>query len=231
MAKKYFYAAINDNEARIVTTWDECAKITQNKRGGHSRKFLNRADAETYLFDKIDERDKRKQRAKPKRNRIYGSSSTQCKPTLDHLAIFLEPKTAVMPKKKIVTLSCSLGTDGKASKIKLSNGALLVVQTSVGAKAPLKRLELGYEALKVAEDTINGGADFVEIIGLDDSVGRTLCKLTPDWKGRGWLNSTGKQPANLELIKRMFDLYERFKGKVKLGQKPTENSDIDDLPF
>ncbi|OZS41601.1 hypothetical protein [Photobacterium sanguinicancri] len=216
----------------IRKTWAECSKITQNKAGGHSRKFSSNDDAEAYLLVKIDERDKRKQRDKPKRNRIYGSSPTQGKPTLDHLANFLELKTATSkPEKKHIILTCKHGTGGKASTISHSDGTVYVVQTTPGAKVPLKRLELASAAMKLADGAINANADSVEIIGLDDSVERTLCHLAPDWKERGWLNSAGKPPANLDLIKSMFELYEQIKGKVALGQKQVDKPDTHDAPF
>ncbi|MCG7584946.1 RNase H1/viroplasmin domain-containing protein [Photobacterium sp. OFAV2-7] len=49
-----------------------------------------------------------------------------------------------------IILTCELGTGGIASTITHSDGTVHVVQTTPGAKAPLKRQELGYEALKVA---------------------------------------------------------------------------------
>lgn len=130
-----------------------------------------------------------------------------------------------------IILTCELGTGGESSTIISSGGGEYIIQTTLGAKAPRKRLELGYEALKAAVEVIKHGADSVEIDGLDDSVERTLCHLAPNWKANGWLNSAGKTPANLDLIKSLLEVYEQIKDKVTLGPRQAEVPDTDDVPF
>jgi len=132
---------------------------------------------------------------------------------------------------KSITLICKLGTGGHGSAIKSLGFDTHIIETSKGATPALMNLELGYAALKLADNHIKQGADTVEIIGLNVSVGNTLNNFAPNWKANNWLNSAGKTPANLELVQSVFELYERIKGKVTLGAKQAVKANTDDLPF
>ncbi|MGK0270970.1 MAG: ribonuclease HI [Cocleimonas sp.] len=134
-------------------------------------------------------------------------------------------------KKKYVVQTCLLGVGGNDSIIDSSNGYPKKFKTSVGAKTAQMYLELGYAALKLADNHINQGADTVEILGLNASVGNTLNNFAPNWKANGWVNSSGKSPANLELVQSMLELYEQMEGKVTLGDKKPKAAHTDDLPF
>ena len=195
MAKKQkFYAAINDVEARIVTTWAECEVIAINTPGGTNKKCSTYEEAEQYLEKLVKERYARLKSKNPKRN----SSPKQ---------------------PKVIKLTCKLGTGGFGSTIKGFDCKPYIFKTSAGAKTALMNLELGCEALKLADNHIKQGADTVEILGLNASVGNTLNNFAPNWKANNWVNSSGKSPANLELVQSMFELYEQIKGKVTLGVK------------
>jgi len=228
MAKKpkyNFYAAINDKEARIVTTWAECAAIAIGKPGGDNKGAFTLEEAEKYLKQIIKERTARQKRNKPKRGR---NTNLPPKPKggLSYLAKVGAPK-----QLKVVTLTCKLGTGGNGSMIKSLDCDTHVIKTSKGATPALMNLELGYAALKLADNHIKQGADTVEILGLNASVGKTLNDYAPDWRANGWFNSLGKSPANLHVIQPMFELYERIKSKVALGAKQPKAANTDDLPF
>jgi len=219
-----FYAAINDKEARIVTTADE-SKAIYEEPGGHNKGTSTYKEAEFYLRRFIEVRTERLQRKKPKRNR-YSNSSPNPKMDLSYLAEFIAPK-----QPKVVTLTCELGTGGNGSMIKSLDCDTHVIETSKGAKSPLMNLELGYAALKLADYHIKQGADTVEILGLNVNVGKTLNDYAPKWEANNWLNPLGKSPANLELVQSMFELYEQIKGKITLGAKQSKAVHTDDLPF
>jgi len=219
-----FYAAINDKEARIVTTADE-SKAIYEEPGGHNKGTTTYKEAEFHLRRFIEVRTERLQRKKPKRNR-YSNSSPNPKMDLSYLAEFIAPK-----QPKVVTLTCELGTGGLASMIKSLGCDTHVIKRSKGATPSLMNLELGDAALKLADYHIKQGADTVEILGLNVSVGVTLNNYAPKWKANNWLNPTGKTPANLELVQSMFELYERIKSKVALGAKQPKAANTDNLPF
>lgn len=84
MSNFNFYAAINDSEARIVKTWAECKLIAVGQSGGDKKGAYTYKEAEGYLCEMIEQRDKRLERNKPKRNK-YSGSPIQGKATLDHL--------------------------------------------------------------------------------------------------------------------------------------------------
>ncbi|SGZ10009.1 Putative uncharacterized protein [Moritella viscosa] len=221
----YYYASINNNDARVVTTWAECAAIAIGKPGGDNKGAFTYEGAEKYLKQLIKERTARLQSKKPKRNR-YSNSSPNPKIDLSYLA-----KVGAPQQPKIVTLTCELGTGGLGSTIKSLDCDTYVIETSKGATPALMNLELGYAALKLADYHIKQGADTVEIMGLNASVGNTLNNFAPNWKTNNWLNPSGKTPANLELVQSMLELYERIKGKVTLGAKKPKAAHTDDSPF
>ncbi|EDM69283.1 hypothetical protein PE36_07342 [Moritella sp. PE36] len=228
MAKKpkyNFYAAINDKEARIVTTWAECAAIAIGKPGGDNKGAFTLEEAEKYLKQITKERTARQKRNKPKRGRNT-NLPPKPKEDLSYLAKVSAPK-----QPKVVTLTCKLGTGGLGSTIKSLDCDTHIIETSTGAKTAQMYLEFGYAALKLADYHIKQGADTVEIIGLNASVGNTLNNFAPNWKANNWLNSAGKSPANLELVQSVFTLYGRIKAKVTLGVKQPKAAHTDDLPF
>ncbi|NQX97166.1 MAG: hypothetical protein HRT73_04695 [Flavobacteriales bacterium] len=219
-----FYAVINDNFAGVAKTLNE-AKAIYEKPGGHNKGFSTYKEAERYLPKLIKVRTKRLQRKKPKRN-SYDNSSPNPKMDLSYLAEFIAPK-----QPKVVTLTCELGTGGNGSMIKSLDCDTHIIKTSKGAAPALMNLELGYAALKLADYHIKQGADTVEILGLNVNVGETLNNYAPKWKVNNWLNSSGKSPANLELVRSMLELYEQIKGKVTLGAKQSKAVHTDDSPF
>ncbi|QUM78059.1 hypothetical protein HWV00_18595 [Moritella sp. 24] len=223
--KYKFYAAINDTEARVVTTWAECAAIAIGKPGGDNKGAFTHEEAEKYLKQLIKERTARLKSNKPKRNR-YSNSSPNPKMDLSYLAKVGAPK-----QPKVVTLTCKLGTGGNGSTIKSLDCDTHIIKTSKGATPAQMYLELGYEALKLADNHIKQGADTVEIIGLNASVGNTLNNFAPNWKTNNWVNSSGKPPANLEVVQSMLELYEQIKVKVTLGTKQSKAAYTDILPF
>ncbi|TVU59040.1 hypothetical protein FQP88_20985 [Vibrio atlanticus] len=129
--------------------------------------------------------------------------------------------------RKHVKFECDLGTGGKSSQIKRVSGGVTLVEHEMGAKAPRKRLELGYAALKLADDALKQGADTVEILGLDATVVNTLTIWAEGFKLRDWKASSGKPLANIELVKPMVALYDAIKVKVSLGKREESES----LPF
>lgn len=129
--------------------------------------------------------------------------------------------------KKHVKFECNLGLGGKPSQIKRVSGGVTQVEHEIGAKAPLKRLELGYKALKLADEALKRGADTVEILCLDATVVNTLTIWTEGFKLRDWKASSGKPLANIELVKPMVALYDAIKVKVFLGKREESES----LPF
>ena len=129
--------------------------------------------------------------------------------------------------KKHVKFECNLGLGGKLSQIKRVSGGVTQVEHEIGTKAPRKRLELGYAALKLADDALKQGADTVEILGLDVSVVNTLTAWASKWKLQDWKASSGKPLANIELVKPMVALYDAIKVKVSLGKREESES----LPF
>ncbi|MBB1465793.1 hypothetical protein H5300_21210 [Vibrio sp. SG41-7] len=129
--------------------------------------------------------------------------------------------------KKHVKFDCDLGSGGKSSQIKKVSGGVTQVEHEIGTKAPQKRLELGYAALKLADDALKQGADTVEILGLDVSVVNTLTAWASKWKLQDWKASSGKPLANIELVKPMVALYDAIKVKVSLGKREESES----LPF
>lgn len=226
MAKKpkyNFYAAINDNNARIVTTWDECAAIAVGTPGGDKKGTSTYKDAEVHLQRLIKERTARLKGKNLKRNR---NSSPKPKEDLSYLLQYAEPK-----QPKVIALTCKLGTGGNGSTIKSLDYDTHIFKTSAGATPALMNLELGGEALKLADYHIKQGADTVEILGLNVSVDNTLNNYAPNWKANNWLNSAGKPPANLELVQSMLELYEQIKSKVTLGAKKLKAAHTDNLPF
>ncbi len=54
-----FYAVVNDKEAKIVTSWDECKLICNGKPGGKSKKADTLEQARLYLQQLINERNHR----------------------------------------------------------------------------------------------------------------------------------------------------------------------------
>lgn len=224
MAKKQkynFYAAINDKDDRIVSTWSECADIAIGKPGGDNKGAFTYEEASKYLKTLKKERTARLKRNKPKRN-----SPPKTKDDLSYLNQCLASK-----HPKNIILTCKLGTGGFGSTIKSLDFDTHIMKTSKGATPAQMYLELGYEALKLADYHIKQGADTVEILGLNASVGNTLNNFAPNWKANNWLNPKGQSPANLELVQSMFELYEPIQGKVTLGSKQAVTTHTDDLPF
>lgn len=129
--------------------------------------------------------------------------------------------------RKHVKFECDLGAAGKPSQIKRVSGGVTLVEHEMGAKAPRKRLELGYAALKLADDALKQGADTVEILGLDVTVVNTLTVWADGFKLRDWKASSGKPLANIEIVKPMVALYDAIKAKVSLGKREESES----LPF
>ncbi|MCF0220860.1 MAG: viroplasmin family protein [Fibrobacter sp.] len=49
MAKQKFYGIKTPTESKIVTTWEECEKFTQGKKGVKYKSFGTRAEAEAWI--------------------------------------------------------------------------------------------------------------------------------------------------------------------------------------
>ena len=49
MPKQKFYAVKSENEKKIVTTWDECLKLTHGVKGVLFKSFGSREEAEAWL--------------------------------------------------------------------------------------------------------------------------------------------------------------------------------------
>lgn len=128
-----------------------------------------------------------------------------------------------------LALTCYFGGKNADSTITCSDGKSEIVVLSSGATAKLKYLELAYAAIKVADNEISNGVDFVEVWGVDGSVLVTMNEWAPRYRERGWLNSFGKPIAHREVIEPMLALYEKLGDKVKLntGEQPVDN----DAPF
>ncbi|HCH6137034.1 TPA: hypothetical protein NK184_003493 [Vibrio parahaemolyticus] len=227
MSKTKYYAALNDQFADVVTSFEAAKKIFEGKPGGHNRKFNTYAEAEVYLLEKVKERDSRLKFNKPKRGK---RNPYQKKPTAMQLLGItpdsLEVKPAKAPK---LVLTCYFGGKNADSTITGSNGYFEVVTLTTGATAKLKYLELAYAAIKYADNAINGDVDCVEVWGVDGSVLVTLNEWAPKYRECGWVNSYGKPVANREVIELMLALYEKLGDKVKLntGEQPADN----DAPF
>ncbi|TOD45067.1 hypothetical protein [Vibrio parahaemolyticus] len=227
MSKTKYYAALNDQFADVVTSFEAAKKIFEGKPGGHNRKFNTYAEAEVYLLEKVKERDSRLKFNKPKRGK---RNPYQKKPTAMQLLGItpdsLEVKPAKAPK---LVLTCYFGGKNADSTIKCSDGKSEVVKLSSGATAKLKYLELAYVAIKYADNAINGGVDSVEVWGIDGSVLVTLNEWALRYRERGWVNSYGKPVAHREVIEPMLELYEKLGDKMKLntGEQPVDN----DAPF
>ncbi|EHY9860719.1 ribonuclease H family protein [Vibrio parahaemolyticus] len=134
-----------------------------------------------------------------------------------------------VPKFYKLVLTCYFGGKNADSTITGSNGKCEVVTLTIGATAKLKYLELAYAAIKVADNEISDGVDFVEAWGVDGSVLVTMNEWAPRYRERGWVNSYGKPVANREVIEPMLELYEKLGDKVKLNavEQPVD----DDAPF
>lgn len=217
MAKSNYthYLAITLDRIVVVNTADEAKKLTHKKDGGDIKGFDSHQEAMNAIPQYRAEIKRQMMKKKPKRNR-YSNSSPKPKADLSYLLQYAEPE-----KPKNITLTCKLGTGGFGSTIKSLDCKPHIIKTSAGAKTALMNLELGYEALKLADNHIKQGADTVEIMGLDASVGKTLNNYAPNWKVNNWLNPKVQSPANLHVIQPMLELYEQIKSKVTLGAKQT----------
>ncbi|MBF4425224.1 ribonuclease H family protein [Vibrio anguillarum] len=227
MSKTKYYAALNNKRAAVVTTHDEAKEIYENKPGGHNRKFNTYAEAEVYLLEKIKERDSRLNFNKPKRGK---RNPYQKKPTAMQLLGITPDSLEVKPAKATKrVLTCYFGGKSADSTIICSDGKSEIVVLSSGATVKLKYLELAYAAIKVADNEISDGVDFVEVWGVDGSVLVTMNEWAPRYRERGWVNSFGKPIAHREVIEPMLALYEKLGDKVKLnaGEQPIDN----DAPF
>lgn len=227
MSKTKYYAVLNDQSADVVTSFEAAKKIFEGKPGGHNRKFNTYAEAEVYLLEKIKERDSRLKFNKPKRGK---RNPYQKKPTAMQLLGITPDSLEVKPAKATKrVLTCYFGGKSADSTIICSDGKSEIVVLSSGATAKLKYLELAYAAIKVADNEISDGVDFVEVWGVDGSVLVTLSEWAPKYRECGWVNSYGKPVAHREVIEPMLVLYEKLGDKVKLntGEQPVDN----DAPF
>ncbi|EDL51443.1 hypothetical protein VSAK1_09123 [Vibrio mediterranei AK1] len=227
MSKTKYYAVLNDQSADVVTSFEAAKKIFEGKPGGHNRKFNTYAEAEVYLLEKIKERDGRLKFNKPKRGK---RNPYQKKPTAMQLLGITSDSLEVKPAKATKrVLTCYFGGKSADSTIICSDGKSEIVVLSSGATAKLKYLELAYAAIKVADNEISNGVDFVEVWGVDGSVLVTMNEWAPRYRERGWVNSYGKPVVNREVIEPMLELYEKLGEKVKLntGEQPVDN----DAPF
>lgn len=227
MSKTKYYAALNDQFADVVTSFEVAKKIFEGKPGGHNRKFNTYAEAEVYLLEKVKERDSRLKFNKPKRGK---RNPYQKKPTAMQLLGITPDSLEVKPAKATKrVLTCYFGGKNADSTITSSDGKCEVVALTAGATAKLKYLELAYAAIKVADNEISDGVDFVEVWGVDGSVLVTMNEWAPRYRERGWVNSFGKPVAHREVIEPMLALYEKLGNKVKLnsGEQPVDN----DAPF
>ncbi len=220
-----YYAAINDEEARIVNTWEQCKLIAISQSGGDNKGAETYDEAVGYLKELKRARKVRLAKKKPKRNKYSGNRP---KDNLAHLLGFLDSEpTPSTSKPKHVSLTCSLGSGGNVPMVSNSDGSEHEVAMTSGAKAPRKRLELGYAALKLADDALKQGADTVEILGLDVTVVNTLTVWADGFKLRDWKASNGNPLANIEIVKPMVALYDDIQAKVSLGKREESES----LPF
>ena len=227
MSKTKYYAVLNDQSADVVTSFEAAKKIFEGKPGGHNRKFNTYAEAEVYLLEKIKERDSRLKFNKPKRGK---RNPYQKKPTAMQLLGITPDSLEVKPAKATKrVLTCYFGGKNADSTITSSDGKCEVVALTAGATAKLKYLELAYAAIKVADNEISDGVDFVEVWGVDGSVLVTMNEWAPRYRERGWVNSFGKPVAHREVIEPMLALYEKLGNKVKLNsvEQPVDN----DAPF
>lgn len=227
MSKTKYYAVLNDQSADVVTSFEAAKKIFEGKPGGHNRKFNTYAEAEVYLLEKIKERDSRLKFNKPKRGK---RNPYQKKPTAMQLLGITPDSLEVKPAKATKrVLTCYFGGKNADSTITSSDGKCEVVALTAGATAKLKYLELAYAAIKVADNEISDGVDFVEVWGVDGSVLVTMNEWALRYRERGWVNSFGKPVAHREVIEPMLALYEKLGNKVKLnsGEQPVDN----DAPF
>ncbi|MQC28866.1 ribonuclease H family protein [Vibrio parahaemolyticus] len=227
MSKTKYYAALNDQFADVVTSFEAAKKIFEGKPGGHNRKFNTYAEAEVYLLEKIKERDSRLNFNKPKRGK---RNPYQKKPTAMQLLGITPDSLEVKPTKSSkLVLTCYFGGKNADSTITSSDGKCEVVALTAGATAKLKYLELAHAAIKSADNAINGGVDSVDVWGVDGSVLVTLNEWATKYRERGWVNSYGKPVANREVIEPMLELYEKLGDKVKLNavEQPVD----DDAPF
>ncbi len=227
MSKTKYYAVLNDQSADVVTSFEAAKKIFEGKPGGHNRKFNTYAEAEVYLLEKIKERDGRLKFNKPKRGK---RNPYQKKPTAMQLLGITPDSLEVKPAKATKrVLTCYFGGKSADSTIICSDGKSEIVVLSSGATAKLKYLELAYAAIKVADNEISNGVDFVEVWGVDGSVLVTMNEWAPKYRECGWVNSYGKPVAHREVIEPMLVLYEKLGDKVKLntGEQPVDN----DAPF
>lgn len=153
----------------------------------------------------------------------------------EFIAKSAEPKEVEVAENESVykfsklVLTCYFGGKNTDSTIKGSDGKSKVVTLTTGATAKLKYLELAYAAIKVADNEISDGVDFVEVWGVDGSVLVTMNEWAPRYRERGWVNSFGKPIAHREVIEPMLALYEKLGDKMKLntGEQPVDN----DAPF
>ena len=223
MSKTKYYAVLNDQSADVVTSFEAAKKIFEGKPGGHNRKFNTYAEAKVYLLEKIKERDSRLKFNKPKRGK---RNPYQKKPTAMQLLGITPDSLEVKPAKATKrVLTCYFGGKNADSTITSSDGKCEVVALTAGATAKLKYLELAYAAIKVADNEISDGVDFVEVWGVDGSVLVTMNEWAPRYRERGWVNSFGKPVAHREVIEPMLALYEKLGNKVKLnsGEQPADN--------
>jgi hypothetical protein len=227
MSKTKYYAALNDQFADVVTSFEAAKKIFEGKPGGHNRKFNTYAEAEVYLLEKVKERDSRLKFNKPKRGK---RDPYQKKPTAMQLLGIIPDSLEVKPAKASkLALTCYFGGKNADSTITGSDGKSEVVTLPAGGTAKLKYLELAHAAIKSAYNSINDGVDSVEVWGIDGSVLVTLNEWAPRYRERGWVNSFGKPITHREVIEPMLTLYEQLGDKVKLntGEQPVDN----DAPF
>ncbi|MDG2748349.1 hypothetical protein P7M10_19670 [Vibrio parahaemolyticus] len=227
MSKTKYYAALNDQFADVVTSFEAAKKIFEGKPGGHNRKFNTYAEAEVYLLEKVKERDSRLKFNKPKRGK---RNPYQKKPTaMQLLGITLDSLEVKPAKASKLLLTCYFGGKNADSTITSSDGKSEVVALTAGGTAKLKYLELAHAAIKSADNAVNSGVDSVEVWGVDGSVLVTLNEWAPKYRERSWFNSYGKPVAHREVIEPMLALYEKLGDKVKLnaGEQPVDN----DAPF
>ncbi|EKO3444946.1 hypothetical protein [Vibrio fluvialis] len=134
--------------------------------------------------------------------------------------------------KKHVTLKCVLGTGGQASRVEKVSGGISIVEHEKGAKVSLKRMSLGYAALKQADKALSGDAETVKILGLDVTVVNTLREWAPNWKQQNWVKPNGQPRPNAELVRDMLALYEQIKSKISFGESVAQKAPVDDdAPF
>ncbi|OBT01607.1 hypothetical protein A9259_20075 [Vibrio cyclitrophicus] len=224
-SKKNNYLAITDEKIVHAKSIDEARALTHKKDGGNVMGFDSYQEANDAIPAIRKAIKARLAKKKPKRNKYSGNRP---KDNLAHLLGFLDSEPASsIPKPKHVSLACSLGSGGNVPMVSNSDGSEHEVAMTSGAKAPRKRLELGYAALKLADDALKQGADTVEILGLDVTVVNTLTVWADGFKLRDWKASNGNPLANIEIVKPMVALYDDIQAKVSLGKREESES----LPF